>query len=59
MMIAAAEPEVRREMLAVNMKASIAVFWAIVNPLWANLVSLWARLWKTHLPIADKGFPCG
>jgi hypothetical protein len=32
MMIAAAEPELRREMLAVNMKASIAVFWAIVNP---------------------------
>jgi hypothetical protein len=32
MMIAAAEPEVRREVLAVNMKASIAAFSAIVNP---------------------------
>jgi hypothetical protein len=32
MMIAAAEPDLRREMLAVNMKTSIAVFWTIVNP---------------------------
>jgi hypothetical protein len=38
MMIAAAEPELRREMLAVNMSASIAVFLAIVNPPVGKLV---------------------
>jgi len=32
MMIAAAMPAMRREVLAVNMSASIAVFSAIVNP---------------------------
>jgi hypothetical protein len=32
MMIAAAMPDWRREMLAVNMNASIALFRAIVNP---------------------------
>jgi hypothetical protein len=32
MMMAAAMPKVRREVLAVNMSASIAVFRAIVNP---------------------------
>ena len=32
MMIAAAMPERRREVLAVNMNASIALFRAIVNP---------------------------
>jgi hypothetical protein len=59
MMIAAAEPELRRGMLAVNMSASIAVFLAIVNPLWANLSFLWASLWITPVPKTDKGLLCG
>jgi hypothetical protein len=59
MMIAAAEPELRREMLAVNMKASIAVFWAIVNPPVGKLGLHVGKAVETHLPITDKGFLCG
>jgi len=57
-MIDAAEPRRRREVLAVNMRESIAVFQAIVNSPVGKVALAVGNLWKTHLPITDKGFPC-